>query len=308
MPVTTSSNICLSLSIRALKLLGIPVLGLLSACAATPNMSTSLIAAGAQIQTAATGFTFTEGPAADALGNVYFSDIPNNRIHILRNNGELETFNANSNGSNGLFFDNRWRLFAAEGGAGRISRLSLRGDAVPVISRYQGNAFNSPNDLWVDADGGIYFTDPRYGNEAGVPQDGYHVYYLPAGAAEAIRIINDMQRPNGIIGTRDGTTLYVADHGAGQTFAYTITGPGELSDKRLFAAQGSDGVALDENGNLYLTGSNITVYNPAGQLIETIEVPLVPANLTFGGPNRDILTITARTTVFTLQMNVRGMY
>ncbi|MDT8427747.1 MAG: SMP-30/gluconolactonase/LRE family protein [Pseudomonadales bacterium] len=306
MPVTTSRM--RPLSVRALTLCGIAVLGLLSACTTTSTMPASLVAPGAQMQTAATGFAFTEGPAADALGHVYFSDIPNNRIHILRNNGQLETLTANSNGSNGLFFDNRWRLFAAEGGGARISRLSLRGDAVPVISSYQGNAFNSPNDLWVDAEGGIYFTDPRYGNETGVPQDGYHVYYLPAGASEAIRIIDDMQRPNGIIGTRDGSTLYVADHGAGQTFAYTLAGPGELTDKRLFAAQGSDGVALDENGNLYLTSSNISVYNPAGQLIETIEVPLAPANLTFGGPNRDILTITARTTVFTLQMNVRGMY
>jgi gluconolactonase len=267
-----------------------------------------VVAEGAQMQTLATSFTFTEGPAADRAGNVYFTDIPNNRIHIWTTDGELKVFRENSNGTNGLFFDADWQLFGAEGGGGRISRMDAQGNATTVTEQFNGKPYNSPNDLWIDQQGGIYFTDPRYGDESNIPQGGYHVYYLPAGASEARAVITDLQKPNGIIGTRDGRTLYVADHLGNQTFAYTINTPGEVSGKRLFAPQGSDGVALDEHGNLYLTARHVTVYSPEGELLQTIEVPLAPANLTFGGPERNVLFITARSTLFSLQMNVRGMY
>jgi gluconolactonase len=267
-----------------------------------------LVADGAELKTLASSFTFTEGPAADQQGNVYFTDIPNNRIYLWTTAGELEVFRENSNGTNGLFFYSDWRLFGAEGGAGRISRMDAQGNAVPVLEQFNNKPFNSPNDLWIDQQGGIYFTDPRYGDESNIPQSGYHVYYLPAGSSDALPIITDMQKPNGIIGTRDGSTLYVADHLGNQTFAYTITAPGQLSNKRLIAPQGSDGVTLDEQGNLYLTARHITVYSPQGELLQTIEVPLAPANLTFGGEERDVLFITARSTLFSLQMNTRGMY
>lgn len=267
-----------------------------------------LIAPDAQVQEVASGFLFTEGPVADADGNLYFTDIDNDRIHIWTVDGELQLFRENTNATNGLFFDSQWRLYACEGDAGRVTRMDGEGNPTVMVGEYEGSPFNSPNDLWTDADGGIYFTDPRYGDASDLPQPGQHVYYLPAGGSEARLVISDMVRPNGIIGTRDGQTLYVADHGGRQTFAYTITGPGELSDKRLFADQGSDGMTLDEQGNLYLTGRDITVYSPAGELLRSINVPLIPANVGFGGPNRDILYITARTTLYSLQMAVKGMY
>lgn len=268
-----------------------------------------LIAAGAEVELLTDGFIFTEGPAADADGNVYFSDIPANTNYLWSNDGELHTFRENSNGTNGLFFDRNWQLFAAEGGAGRITALDSNGQATVVTDQYNGQRFNSPNDLWVDADGGIYFTDPRYGDESNNPQPGYYVYYLAPGAEEAEAIITDLVKPNGIIGTRDGQTLYVADHLGNETYAYDITAPGELDNKRLLAGQGSDGVTLDEHGNLYLTGgNNITVYSPAGELLDTLTFPLAPANMTFGGPDRDVLFVTARSSLFALPMNVKGMY
>lgn len=274
----------------------------------TGSHAAELIAPDAQVQEVASGFSFTEGPVADADGNLYFTDIDNNRIHIWTVDGQLQTFRENTNATNGLYFDADWQLYGCEGGAGRLTRMDAQGNPMEVVATYNGSPFNSPNDLWIDPQGGIYFTDPRYGDASALPQPGQHVYYLPAGASEAQLVIDDMVRPNGIIGTRDGNTLYVADHGGRQTFAYTITGPGELADKRLFADQGSDGVALDERGNLYLTGRNITVFSPQGELLQTIDVPLIPANLNFGGPNRDILYITARTTLFSLQLAVKGMY
>lgn len=269
----------------------------------------SLVAPDASPQLLADNFVFTEGPATDQQGNVYFSDIPASRIHVWTVAGELETFRDNSNGTNGLFFDSNWQLFGAEGGAGRITRMDEQATVSVVTDQHNGAPFNSPNDLWIDADGGIYFTDPRYGDESNNPQPGYYVYYLAPGSREAQAIITDLVKPNGVIGTKDGSTLYVADHLGNQTFAYAITAPGVVADKRLLAEQGSDGLTLDEHGNLYLTGGrNITVYNAQGQLLQSIEFPLAPANMTFGGENRDVLFVTARSSLFSIQMQVKGMY
>lgn len=267
-----------------------------------------LVEQGAEIEILSDTFTFTEGPIADAEGNVYFSDIPANRIHVWTLGGELETFRENSNSANGLFFDNDWRLHAAEGG-GRITRMDDMAAVTVVTDNYDDAPYNSPNDLWIDAEGGIYFTDPRYGNESNLPQPGYYVYYLAPGADDAELIISDLERPNGIIGTQDGETLYVADHGGNRTYAYDINSPGELGERRVIARQGSDGVTLDENGNLYLTeGRNINIYSSLGQPLQSLEFPMAPANMTFGGPNRDILFVTARSHLYALPMNVRGMY
>lgn len=281
----------------------------LALCASVSSFADGLVAPGAEPELMHSGFIFTEGPAADAQGNVYFTDIPANRIYLWTTTGELQTFAENTRGTNGLFFDADWNLFACEGGGGRITSIGSDGSITAVVDQYNGAPFNSPNDLWLDQHGGIYFTDPRYGDESNNPQPGYYVYYLAPGANEAQLIITDMVKPNGIIGTRDGSTLYVADHLGNETYAYTITAPGQLSDKRLIAPQGSDGLTLDEQGNLYLTGgSNITVYNTQGELIQTIGFPQAPANMTFGGPDRDVLFVTARSGFYALQMAVRGMY
>lgn len=287
----------------------------ISLCASALNaqaQDSSLIAPGAEVQQLHHGLFFTEGPAADQAGNVYFTDIPANRIYRWTLEGELEIFRENSNATNGLFFDADWQLYGCEGGAGRISRMDADGNATVVIDTYNGAPFNSPNDLWIDAHGGIYFTDPRYGDESDTPQPGYYVYYLAPGAASADLIITDLVKPNGVIGTADGSTLYVADHLGHQTFAYTIDAPGQISNKRLFAEQGADGMTLDEHGNLYLTpmtgGTDVTIYSPEGELLERIEFPEVPANLTFGGANRDVLFATARRGLYSVQMQVKGMF
>jgi gluconolactonase len=281
----------------------------LALCFSASAFGEGLVAPGAQPELLHEGFIFTEGPAADAQGNIYFTDIPANRIYLWTTAGELQTFREDTRGTNGLFFDADWNLFACEGGGGRITRIGSDGSITAVVDQHNGAPFNSPNDLWLDEHGGIYFTDPRYGDESNNPQPGYYVYYLAPGANEAQLIITDMVKPNGIIGTRDGSTLYVADHLGNETYAYTITAPGQLSDKRLMAPQGSDGLTLDEQGNLYLTGGrNITVYNTQGELLQTLEFPMAPANMTFGGSDRDVLFVTARSGLYSLQMAVKGMY
>ncbi len=267
----------------------------------------SVVADGAKVEKLAGGFKFTEGPAADAKGNIFFTDIPNNRIHKWSLDGKLSTFRENSGGSNGLYFDKKGNLLACEGGGRRLVSITQKGEVTVLADKYQEKKFNSLNDLWIDPKGGIYFTDPRYGNRDGMEQDGEHVYYLTPDRKKLIRVIDDMVRPNGIIGTRNGKQLYVADHGGKKTFVCRINKDGTLSKKKLFAPEGSDGMTIDNEGNIYLTTNAVVVYNKKGEKIETIKVPEGPANVTFGGKDKKTLFITARTSLYCVRMRVKGL-
>ena len=267
----------------------------------------SVVAEGAKVEKLAGGFRFTEGPAADAKGNIFFTDIPNNRIHKWSLEGKLSTFREKSGGSNGLYFDKKGNLLACEGGGRRLVSITPKGEVTVLADKYQDKKFNSLNDLWIDPKGGIYFTDPRYGNREGMEQDGEHVYYLSPDRKKIVRVINDMVRPNGIIGTRNGKRLYVTDHGGKKTFVYQINKDGTLSKKKLFAPEGSDGMTIDNEGNIYLTTNAVVVYNKKGEKIETIKVPEGPANVTFGGKDKKTLFITARTSLYSVRMRVKGL-
>lgn len=276
-------------------------------CYHCPEVSiVSLVSEGQSLQTLGRGYRFTEGPAADSQGNVFFSDIPANRIYRWSTNRDISLFLNDSRRTNGLAFTPDGLLIGCAGGTGQIIAIDPQGRITVLASEYNGKPFNSPNDLWIRPDGGIYFSDPRYGNREDLPQDGEHVYFLTPDRSRVIRVIDDMVRPNGLIGTPDGRTLYVADHGANRTFAYTIQPDGTLTNKRLFALQGSDGMTMDELGNVYLTDVGVSIYSPEGLLLQTIEVPETPTSLTFGGPGGRLLFITARTSVYGLPMNVRG--
>jgi len=267
----------------------------------------SVIAAGAKVEKLAGGFVFTEGPAVDAEGNIFFTDIPKNRIHKWSADGKLSTFREDSGGANGLFFDKAGNLLACEGGRGRLVSIGLKGKVTVLAERYANKKLNSPNDLWLAPNGGIYFTDPRYGNRDGMEQDGEHVYYLASDRKKVIRVIDDMVRPNGVIGTADGKLLYVADHGGKKTYVYTINADRTLSDKKLFAPEGSDGMTIDSEGHVYLTRRAVSVYDSGGEKVETIEVPEGPANVCFGGKDKQTLFITARTSLYSIRMRVKGL-
>jgi gluconolactonase len=254
----------------------------------------------------ATGFRFTEGPTADPAGNVYFSDIPANRIYFWSLDGTVILHRRDTGGANGLFLDPNGNLFVCEGGDRRVVQIEPNGTVRVLADRYQGKRLNSPNDLWVTPDGGIYFTDPRYGSREDLEQDGEHVYFIPPDRSAVIRVIDDMARPNGIVGTPDGKTLFVADHGGGATYAYDIGPNGLLTNKRLFVRQGSDGMTLDSEGNVYLTGEAVTVYDPSGKKLGEIPVPERPTNVTFAGRGGRLLFITARTSIYAVATLVRG--
>jgi gluconolactonase len=273
-------------------------------CAQTP----SVVAPGAQGKKLAGDFGFTEGPAADVKGDVYFTDIPNNKILKWSvREGKLSTFRENSSGANGLYFDKAGNLLACEGNGRRIVSISPTGEVTVLVDQYEGKKFNSPNDLWIDPKGGVYFTDPRYGSREGMEQPGEYVFYLTPDRKKTTVVATDLTRPNGIIGAPDGKTLYIADHAGGKTYVYKINEDGTLADKQLFAPQGSDGMTIDSDGNIYQTSNVVTVYNAKGQKLQEIQVPEEPANVTFGGPNDKTLFITARTSLYALDMVVKGV-
>ncbi|MCP4599299.1 MAG: SMP-30/gluconolactonase/LRE family protein, partial [Proteobacteria bacterium] len=266
--------------------------------------SGSVVAEGAEPTLVADGLSFAEGPAVDAKGNLYFSDITANRIYKWTSAGGLTVFKENSGGANGLFFDPDGKLPACEGSNGRVVAIDSAGSVTVLADTYNTAPFNEPNDLWVAPDGGVYFTDPVY--NATLVQDGEHVYYISPDRSSVTRVIADMVRPNGIIGAGDGTTLYVTDHGDGKTYQYTINGDGSLSNKQLFASVGADGMTIDHEGNLYLCENNVLVYNSSGTHIETISLPAQPTNACFGGDDGRTLFITTRGAVYSLSMRVNG--
>jgi gluconolactonase len=272
----------------------------------------SVIAPGAHLEKLAGGFKFTEGPAADADGNVFFTDQPNDHILKWSTDGKLSIFLRPSGRANGLCFDARGNLWACADEKNELWRIDSEGKATVVLKGYQGKLLNGPNDLWVHPKGGIYLTDPFYRRDywkrGGTEQDREAVYQLASDHRTLTRVADDLQQPNGIIGTPDGKTLYVADIKTGKTYTYDIADDGTLKNKRLFCKLGSDGMTLDNKQNVYLTGKGVTVFDKAGKKIEEIAVPEPwTANVCFGGKDRKTLFITASTGLYGLKMRVNGV-
>lgn len=267
----------------------------------------SPIALDAELRIVKDGFTFTEGPVADQQGNLYFTDIPNNRIHKLNLDGELSVVRENTNRANGLAFDDKGRLIACEGGAKRVTAMEADGSITVLADSYDGKPLNSPNDLWIDDEGGIYFTDPNYGDAGNLTQNGEHVYYLPPDGGALRRVVSDMGKPNGIIGTADNKRMYIADTALQKVFVFEIKEDASLGPKEDFINSGSDGVTLDESGNLYITWRDgVGIYNPKGERIDLIEVSPMPTNVAFAGKDHQTLYITARPSVYAIDMRVKG--
>jgi gluconolactonase len=271
----------------------------------------SIIAPGAKVELLAGGFKFTEGPACDRNGNIYFTDQPNDRILIWSTEGKLSTFMQGSGRANGLSFDREGNLWACADEKNELWRIPPSGKPVVVVKDYEGKLLNGPNDVWIRPDGGLYFTDPffkrDYWNRQKSEQDAQGVYYLDAKRTKMLRVASDLKMPNGIIGTPDGKLLYVADIGGQRTYRYNIQKDGSLSNRQLFCEMGSDGMTIDSEGNVYLTGKGVAVFDPAGKKIEQIAVDAAwTANVCFGGKDGRMLFITAMQNLFGLRMRVQG--
>ena len=270
-----------------------------------------LIAPGATLQKLVGEFAFTEGPACDRQGNVFFTDQPNDRILEWSIDGKLSTYMQPCGRANGLSFDRDGYLWACADEKNELWRIDPAGKATVVLKDYQGKLLNGPNDVWIRPGGGLYFTDPYYKRpywKRGPKEMDECVYYLAPDYKTLTRVIDDLKQPNGIIGTPDGKLLYVTDIGAGKTYRYRIRPDGSLKEKALFCELGSDGMTIDSNGNIYLTGKGVSVFDPAGKRIEHIEVPEPwSANVCFGGKDRQTLFITASKGLYALRLTVHGV-
>jgi gluconolactonase len=280
------------------------VYALCSANAATPSVQ--LIATQAQVIEVASGFGFLEGPVADQLGNLFFTDINNNIVHKMTASGLISAAYSPSNHANGLTLDLDGSLLICEQSGQRISKLAADGSVSMVVNTYADKPFNSPNDLWVNPNGSIYFTDPRYNFPPGeVSQDGEYVYLISPDRSHVVPVITDIPKPNGVVGTEDGMYLYIASTELRKVFRFDINADGSLNNRIEFADQGSDGMTLDQHGNVYLTWvGGVSVRNPQGEQIEFIQTPQMPANVGFGGADGKTLFMTARTSLYSIKMNV----
>jgi len=244
-----------------------------------------LIAPGAVVEKLAGDFAFTEGPACDSAGNVFFTDQPNDRILEWDVDGNLTTWMQTSGRSNGLCFDKQGFLWACA---------------------------DEKNELWrIAPNGSAYFTDPFYKRDYWIrgpaEQPCQGVYYV-APDGKLARVVDHLKTPNGIIGTPDGKTLYVTDLGDKKTYSYSINQDGTLANKKLLCEMGSDGMTIDDRGNVYLTSKGVFVFDKAGKQIAHIDVDEPwTANVCFGGKDMQTLFITASKGLYAIRMQVKGV-
>lgn len=297
---------------KEIRLFVLPVWLLISTSLCAQDEGNETLFIQEELRQIATHFSFTEGCSVDKSGNVFFTDQPNDKIWKYRTDGSLSVFMEQSGRANGTYFDRKGNLVACADEKGELWQISADGKVKVMLAGYEGKQFNGPNDLWIDLNGGIYFTDPYYQRDywtrTSAALTANNVYYLPKGSARAIVAADSLVKPNGIVGTPDGKFLYVSDINAGLTYRYSIKKNGILSNRILLIRKGSDGMTLDEKGNIYLTSrGGVYIYDSEGKLIGQIKVPEDPSNVCFAGKERDQLFITARKSVYNLPMKVRGV-
>jgi gluconolactonase len=288
----------------------------------------NLIVGSARLDQLATGCRWTEGPVWFAdQGCLLFSDIPNQRIlrwsaDAAGGPGSVTTYRQPSNFANGHTRDRQGRLVSCEHGTRRVTRTEIDGTITVLADSYQGKRLNSPNDVIVASDGAVWFSDPTYGIlsdyegfQAEPEQPVRGIYRLdPAGQLD--RVAQDFLQPNGLCLSPDESTLYVADSGASHNpaaarhiLAFDVIGH-TPSNPRPFATIDSgipDGIRVDAQGNLWSSaGDGVHCFAPDGTRLGKILVPEVVSNITFGGPRRNRLFITATTSLYAVYLAVSG--
>ena len=271
-----------------------------------------MVAPGAKVEKLAGDFKFTEGPTCDAEGNVFFTDQPNDRILKWSVDGKLSTFMQPAGRANGMCFDAEGNLIACADEKNELWSIAPDGKVTVILQPIPGQAPQRPERRLGPARRRALLHRPVL--QAALVEARHRCRRTASTStsspptARLVRVTDDLKQPNGIIGTPDGKTLYVADIGAGKTYRFDIAPDGRLAGKTLFCEQGSDGMTLDNEGNLYLTGNGVMVFDKAGRQIEQIEVPDEPwtANVCFGGKDKQTLFITASKGLYAVRMRVKG--
>jgi gluconolactonase len=272
-----------------------------------------VVAPGVESELVQEGFTFTEGPVGTADGGLYFSDIRVNRVFHLDAAGKITVARENTNGTNGIALTKEGDLLFAEGGGKRISKRGRDGTISTVTDSFEGKPFLSPNDLLVDARGGLYITDPgpRPWCPAARPTSS-----ICRRRKEPIAIDAQVPRPNGLTLTRDGRTLIVDDTLNPSVYAYDVQADGTVKNKRTFAQlrdipsgaeSGADGMAIDRDDRVYITTvAGVQVFDAAGRYLGTIKSARQGANVAFAGPDKRTLYITAREGLYRIKTLAQG--
>lgn len=261
------------------------------------------------------GLQFLEGPAADRSGNLFFSDVAGNKLYQVDPQGKLSVLLDPSNHTNGLMVNAAGNIVACEMD-GRLVEVNAKSKEVKSLADgYEGKRFNAPNDLVIDKSGGIYFTDPHFRAPMPLPQ-GVRAFYYRATDGKVTRLGEVETAPNGIILSPDEKTLYVIPSMQAEMLAYPVEAPGKIGEKRTFCSLkqaagkttgGGDGLAIDTKGNLYITSAlGVQVFDAGGKLLGIIEFPEQPANCDFGGKDDQTLYVTARTSLYAVQMEAKG--
>jgi gluconolactonase len=256
------------------------------------------------------GYGFTEGPAADRDGNVYFSDGRNNSIYRWQSTGPITLFTSDSTDANGMMFSAQGELYVCEGAAYRVVAFDVLTKAKRVLcSEIDGQHFNEPNDLAIDFHGGFYFSDPNYehrGQPTVMKQD---VYYCSAQGC-VTRVSTICRKPNGVLLSADDRTLYVADSRGPCIYRYDVTGPGQLANERMWIAGlggNPDGLTLDEQDNLYICcgKAGLMIHDRNAAMIGHLNVHA--ANCCFGGRDFQTLCIASADRFLGIRTNVTGL-
>jgi gluconolactonase len=268
-----------------------------------------------QAERLATGFGFTEGPLWHPDGFYYFVDIRANKLFRVTPGKPPEMVRENTGEGNGTTFDGQGRLVMCEGSHRRVTRMSADGRIETLVERYEGKRLNRPNDVVCKSDGSLWFTDPDLRvpfAERELPYAGVY-RFTPDGVTT---LMADCEYPNGLAFSPDERTLYVANTRWTQYIhRFELDASGKVLRRSIFAEMASDddkngvpdGMKVDVEGRLYCTGPGGTwVFAPDGKRLGIIQTPEVPANICFGGPDLRTLFLTARTSVYTLRVNVPG--
>jgi len=268
-----------------------------------------IIAPGTETQVLGTGYGFCEGPAADAEGNVYFSDGKNDTIHFYKVGRPVVPFVTDALDANGMMFNARGELVVCQGAAFKVVAFDVKTGKKRVLAeKIEGGRFNEPNDLTIDRHGGFYFTDPNYRHRKQETVRKEDAYYCSADG-KISRVSTVCTKPNGILLTADDKTLYLADNAGRCIYKYDVLGPGKLADETKWLDLGThpDGMTLDEQGNLYVccNRGGVKVYTSAGKPIGTIE--LAASNACFGGPEFKTLYLTCRDRFVGIRTKVAGL-
>jgi gluconolactonase len=282
--------------------------------AADPDFE-KIVPATAKLEKLATGMRFTEGPQwipRDG-GYLVFSDIPANELKKWTKSEGVTTFRAPSNNANGNTLDLEGRLLTAEHGARRVSRTEKDGTVVTLVDSYNGKKLNSPNDLVVKSDGTIWFTDPPYGiRPEQKEQPGNFVYRFDPKTKSIAPVVTDFDMPNGLCFSPDEKKLYIADSGKPRHIrVFDVQEDGTLANGRVFCtidAGVPDGIRADRDGRIWSSaGDGVQIFAPDGKRFGRIPVPESAANLAFGGENMSTLFITARKSLYSIEVNAKGI-